>query len=960
MKKKKIDKIEKFPLTNTFKNVLKFVKNKLYKFLKNQKISKNLVIDLICGLVLVTGLVVMYGWYIESSVLVQVLPYFAPMQFNTALCFSLSALGILSVNKSKFLLSNFCAALVITISFITIIQYIFSLNFGLDTLFVKPHIVTRTTHVGRMSPGTAFSFFLIGLGIVLFTKKIVVMGLASAVLTLSILSFITYITKYDDIYGFGTLLRMAIHTTTSFFLLSTAILIAKTKKGESGEYFDLWNTSPIVTGIVLLSITLFSWHSSREYLAEKDYKTFISLTEDVKTAIKNRFLLYEQSLLGGVGFFNASNEVTRKEWLSYSEELNMNTTLIGINGVGFIDYVKVNQPDDLTEYLMKMRKDGLKNFVNHPKTKFDTKFVIRYIEPENINKAAIGLDIGFEANRREAAERAIVTGKSSLTKKIELVQDNKKSPGFLLLIPVYKHNTINETPKQREKNIVGWVYAPFIGNNFLKDINNTVDNKISLNVYDGNEVKPENYIYKEFNLKDDKRFEFKETIQLAQTEWTLLWRTNSLFEGSINSNVPNAILIVGLLFTLLFSALFHLLARLYGYAAKSLAESEERFSLAVEGASDGIWDWEDMSKNKQYWSPQFKKLLGYNVKEIKATHKNFENLIHQEDIKKFEDIVHNSKNIGESFGFEARLKQKSGEYKWFLIRGTLTKNSKNEANRMTGSITDISDRKNAEEKVNEKNKELESFIYIVSHDLRSPLINLKGFTAKAEEYVKNLELFLKKYTKKLSKTDNKEIDEILGNKLPKAEKFISESVDRMDSMTQSILSLSRTGRKEMVFTKINMKELAETYKHTVSHQLHTKKATMIIGNLPTIIGDKQSIEQILGNLLDNAIKYLSPERKGIIKISCKEDEEYYEFCVEDNGRGIAEEDKDKVLMPFRRASNALDVSGDGMGMPHVMALVEKHLGKFRFTSTLNKGSKFYFTISKKLKITDEVNNETAK
>ncbi len=113
--------------------------------------------------------------------------------------------------------------------------------------------------------------------------------------------------------------------------------------------------------------------------------------------------------------------------------------------------------------------------------------------------------------------------------------------------------------------------------------------------------------------------------------------------------------------------------------------------------------------------------------------------------------------------------------------------------------------------------------------------------------------------------------------------------------------------------------------------------------LPRIVSDRTAIEQIFGNLLDNAIKYLDPQRPGHIEVSAEETADAVVFHVRDNGRGIAEEDMDKVFAPFRRAGPQ-DVPGEGMGLAFVRALLHRLGGRIECQSQLGVGTTFTFTL----------------
>ena len=130
---------------------------------------------------------------------------------------------------------------------------------------------------------------------------------------------------------------------------------------------------------------------------------------------------------------------------------------------------------------------------------------------------------------------------------------------------------------------------------------------------------------------------------------------------------------------------------------------------------------------------------------------------------------------------------------------------------------------------------------------------------------------------------------------------------------------------------------------SLGHQIGSRHIVVEIGPLPRITSDRAAIEQIFGNLLDNAIKYLDPERPGRIEVSAEEMADMDIFRVVDNGRGIAEDDMDKVFAPFRRAG-AQDVPGEGMGLAFVQTLLHRLGGRIECHSQLGVGTTFSFTL----------------
>ena len=251
----------------------------------------------------------------------------------------------------------------------------------------------------------------------------------------------------------------------------------------------------------------------------------------------------------------------------------------------------------------------------------------------------------------------------------------------------------------------------------------------------------------------------------------------------------------------------------------------------------------------------------------------------------------------------------------------------------------------------EANNEIQRFAYIVSHDLRSPLVNIMGFTSELEELGGDIfrrigslthvpadgpplpdgEIALEGPDKQLSE----DFSEALG--------FIKSSIAKMDRLISAILNLTREGRREFQPEKIDTRELIEAIVSTLAHQAAEAQAEIHVAPLPDLVSDRLALEQIFSNLIDNAIKYLKPGVAGEIRIRGRTKLGYAIFEISDNGRGIDAKDHQRIFDLFRRAGTQ-DKPGQGIGLAHVRALVRRLGGTMSVSSELNTGSTFTITL----------------
>lgn len=245
------------------------------------------------------------------------------------------------------------------------------------------------------------------------------------------------------------------------------------------------------------------------------------------------------------------------------------------------------------------------------------------------------------------------------------------------------------------------------------------------------------------------------------------------------------------------------------------------------------------------------------------------------------------------------------------------------------------------------NEEIKTFAYIVSHDLRSPLVNLKGFSGELNMHLNLVKSVLPDIINVLSDETKQKIRTSIDDKIPHALYFINTSVDKMDRLVNSILKLSRLGRKKLDLQTIDIDKLVKKCLDAVSFQIKEKGVRVICGKMPEIEADLIAMEQVFSNILTNAVNYLDPDRPGIIEVSYDEDEIETIFHIKDNGRGIAVDEMHKVFEIFRRAGRQ-SVEGDGMGLAYVKTVVHLHRGEIHCKSTLGEGSVFSFTVSKNI------------
>jgi signal transduction histidine kinase len=265
---------------------------------------------------------------------------------------------------------------------------------------------------------------------------------------------------------------------------------------------------------------------------------------------------------------------------------------------------------------------------------------------------------------------------------------------------------------------------------------------------------------------------------------------------------------------------------------------------------------------------------------------------------------------------------------------------------------------NLEQRVRERtadlgraNEEIQRFAYIVTHDLRAPLVNIMGFTSELETSLAAIQSYIKQQPDTAAQDEvAKQAQVAVLEEVPEAVSFIRSSTRKMDGLINAILKLSREGRRALKPEWISLDTLFKTATANLRHQIDDAGGAVAIDTrVSTLVSDRLALEQIVGNLLDNAVKYRSPDRDLRIQIRAHEARGQRVIVeVEDNGRGIAAQDHERVFDLFRR-SGAQDKPGEGIGLAHVRSMVRNLGGEITLQSQIEQGTTMQLNLPRDLR-----------
>jgi signal transduction histidine kinase len=251
------------------------------------------------------------------------------------------------------------------------------------------------------------------------------------------------------------------------------------------------------------------------------------------------------------------------------------------------------------------------------------------------------------------------------------------------------------------------------------------------------------------------------------------------------------------------------------------------------------------------------------------------------------------------------------------------------------------------------NDEIQRFAYIVSHDLRSPLVNVMGFTAELSTAAKPLTDLIDVVEEKAPELLTQDMKLAAREDLPEAIGFIRTSTQKMDRLINAILRLSREGRRVIAPESLDLAGIADNAVAAIRHVIDDRGATVTVERpMPDLVSDRLAVEQILSNLIENATKYLQPGRPGQIRVSATRARDRVIIAVADNGRGIDPRDHQRIFDLFRR-SGTQDQPGEGIGLAHVRALAYRLGGTIDVASRLGEGATFRLNLPATYQIPQE-------
>ncbi len=394
-----------------------------------------------------------------------------------------------------------------------------------------------------------------------------------------------------------------------------------------------WPVAVVVIGLLVTAMGGWLVHDQE---AGTDEVRFRRLSERVSSTVSARLEGIEQALHGAQGLFAASESVTRGGWAVYARSMEPSLRR-GVLGFGYVERVR---RADLPAFLTKMRVGGAPEFDVHPSSGRDELYPITYIEPAGPNAAALGLDLASEERRREAAEQAMERDRPVLSQRITLVQDEKRLPGFQLLLPVYERGVHLETPEDRRRALQGWVFASIRIDELMQGIAALTEDQVDFDVFEGDATRRDALIYDsdgQFRNRPGgavtdadyagRRFNATVPLSLYGRRW---WLRISSLEGfgiAANRLLLGLVLGGGMAISPLAAVMTWLLtsarSRAMALAEKMTRELQEanaynqRLALVASSAKSGVVI-TDREGRVEWMNDAYARISGYSLEEMKG------------------------------------------------------------------------------------------------------------------------------------------------------------------------------------------------------------------------------------------------------------------------------------------------------------------------------------------------------
>lgn len=361
-------------------------------------------------------------------------------------------------------------------------------------------------------------------------------------------------------------------------------------------------------------------------------------------------------------------------------------------------------------------------------------------------------------------------------------------------------------------------------------------------------------------------------------------------------------------------------------AQAEVVKLNKRYQLAIQSARVGIWEW-DLRTNEFVSNDIMYQLYGLDKEKVKINYDQLAKITHPDDLAETEHKLQEASEEKDEIQSDLRIIWPDQSIRHIRTRVILQRDAAGEPIHMIGinwdrtNETEIEQTKVQRSLLETRNRELEQFAYVASHDLKEPIRTMISFAG----------LLKKRHSQDLDQEAQEYLD------------FIYLAANRMNELVKGLLEYSRLGiNKEL--RSVNCQSVIQDVLKDLNTLINEKKATVEVENLPTIPGYQTELRILFQNLISNAIKFAKPDTLPKINVSASQKEANWVFCVTDNGIGIDAQYLLKIFEIFQRLNPQEQYQGTGIGLAHCQKIADLHGGEIWAESELDKGSSFYVSL----------------
>lgn len=377
-------------------------------------------------------------------------------------------------------------------------------------------------------------------------------------------------------------------------------------------------------------------------------------------------------------------------------------------------------------------------------------------------------------------------------------------------------------------------------------------------------------------------------------------------------------------------------------AEEAVQKNETRFRLIYEQLPLAYQSLDEAGRFLEV-NPKWLSMMGYDKQEVIG--RSFVEFIPKRYHAFMRERFQCFKDAGRVRSVEFQLIRKNGALIDVELDGEIGRNPDGSFKQTHCILNDVTERRKAQQeheqlmrKLQSKNEELQSIVYVASHDLKSPLVNISGFGTLLLQHCEQLNADLP-----ADGTDTA-VKQLVDEEITEDVEFILESADKMNALIDGLLEVSRAGMVTLHLRPLDMNAVIQAIIKNVSFKIQQMEAQITVDRLAPCMGDLEQISRIFTNLVENALKYADPSRKPLIHISCTVGSTDNVYCVEDNGIGIDPAYHEKIFEVFHRLNPHHPMGGEGLGLTIIRRILDRHNGRIWVDSTPGKGSRFFVAL----------------